>query len=115
MIGIILIAILFGIGLWGVVAQTHLVKKIISLGIINSTVIILFIYFASQRGSTAPILLGQEAEIVDPVPQALMLTAIVIGIALTALALVLAYRIYRKFHSLDIQDISKQLDGEVDG
>jgi multicomponent Na+:H+ antiporter subunit C len=102
----ILIAAIFMVGLWGVVTKANLIKKVMGLTIINSAVVLLFVYYGSLSGETAPIL-GSREEMVDPLPQALMLTAIVVGICIVALALVLVYRLYLKFGSLDVRAIEK--------
>jgi multicomponent Na+:H+ antiporter subunit C len=99
-----LILALFLLGVWGLVRKHNLIKKVISLSLINSALIILFVYLGSLSGSTAPIMIGGPgARVVDPLPQALTLTTIVIGICLTALALVLVARIYRHRGTLDIR------------
>jgi len=103
-----LILALFLLGVWGLVGKHNLIKKVISLSLINSALITLFVYLGSLSGSTAPIMLGGlEAPVVDPLPQALTLTTIVIGICLTALALVLVARIYRHHGTLDIRRLEK--------
>ena len=83
-----------------------------ALNIINSSVVILFIYKGSLSGNLAPILTEGQKDIVDPVPQALMLTAIVVGLCITALALVLIYRLYRFYNTLDITEIEKRIHNE---
>jgi len=108
MINIILISSLFITGAAGLILTKNLVKKVMALGIINSAVVILFIYQGSLKGSLAPIILKGNEKIVDPVPQALMLTAIVVGICVTALALALVYRLYRIHRTLDIGEIEKK-------
>lgn len=98
-----LILALFLLGVWGLLWKSNLIKKVISLSLINGALVILFVYLGSLSGSTAPIMLrGSEQPVVDPLPQALTLTTIVIGICLTALALVLVSRIYRHRGTLDI-------------
>jgi multicomponent Na+:H+ antiporter subunit C len=97
------------LGVWGLIRKNNLIKKVIALNIINSTIIIFFIYLGSLSGKTAPIVLEAAADMVDPLPQALMLTAIVIGISITALALVLVAKIYSHFGTLDIRRIEKAL------
>jgi len=95
------------IGIWGIVGKENLIKKIIGLNITNSAVILFFILIGHRRGSTAPIMEKGVKNVVDPLPQALMLTTIVIGICLTALALALSLKMYRKYHTLDISQIEK--------
>ncbi len=103
-----LIIVLLLIGIGGLILSKNLIKKVIALNIINSAIVILFIYLGSLSGDEAPILLEQTGSIVDPVPQALMLTAIVVGICLTALALSLTYRLQRIYGTLDIYEIEKK-------
>lgn len=100
-----LIGAIFLVGLWGVLSLPNLVKKVVGLSIANSAVIMFFVYYASLSGETAPILTGETAAPVDPLPQALMLTAIVIGVCVVALSLVLVYRLYQRFGTLDIRRI----------
>jgi multicomponent Na+:H+ antiporter subunit C len=91
--------LVFMIGLYGVMSKNNLIKKIMGL---------------TRKGGLAPILeKGTTGGIptiivVDPLPQALMLTAIVIGISVTALALALIVKIYSKYKTLDIQQLSKE-------
>ena len=106
------IIVLFLLGIWGLLGKDNLIKKVIALNIINSAIIILFVYLGSLSGTTAPIMLKGIADIVDPLPQALMLTAIVIGISVTALALTLISKIYRHFGTLDIRRIEKAMKKE---
>ena len=124
-----LIGAVFAVGIWGVIAQRNVIKKIIALSIANSAIIMLFIYFGSRSGNTAPILTGALATVdssgeaatvnggaggghlvpVDPIPQALTLTAIVVGICVVALALVLVYRLYQRYGTLDATELEKMV------
>jgi len=115
----ILIVILTLTGIWGTIACRNLIKKVIGLGIVNSGVVMLFVYVGSRSGSHAPILIGQTAgldasQIVDPLPQALMLTAIVVGVALTSLALVLAYGIHATYGTLDIREAERRAKEQLE-
>ena len=103
----LLIVAIFLVGLWGVMNRANMVKKVMGLSIANSAIILLFIYFGSLSGETAPIE-GTGETMVDPLPQALMLTAIVVGVCVMALALVLVYRLYLKFHTLDMREIERR-------
>ena len=107
-----LIVVLFILGIWGMVKKDNLIKKVVALNIFNSSIVIFFIYLASRSGSTAPIMERGIRDTVDPLPQALMLTAIVIGICLTALALSLVLKMYRRYQTLSIQRIQKKLHSE---
>jgi len=107
---IYLIIILFVLGIWGMVGKDNLIKKVMALSILNSAIVILFIYLGSRSGSTAPIMEENIGAVpVDPLPQALMLTAIVIGICLTALALSLILRIYHRYGTLSISRIEDSI------
>lgn len=108
------ILVLLLVGVWGLIRKRNLIKKVIALSIINSAIVMLFLYSGSYSGRNAPILIGGTTDIVDPVPQALMLTAIVVGICLTALALALVYRMYQRYHTLDITKIEAQVEQEYE-
>ena len=108
----ILLLLLFLVGFWGIIAKKNIIKKIFSLNLITSAVVILFILEGSRVGDHAPILSDGIERVVDPVPQALMLTAIVIGVCLTAFALALAFHLYKTTGSFDIDAIRKQVHNE---
>ena len=109
---IILMLILTGVA--GVIMADNLIKKIMSLGILNSALVILFVWAGSLSGSEAPILLDGVRDIVDPLPQAVMLTAIVIGVCVTAVALAFVLRIYDSWGTVSrrrIEQLRKRQDG----
>ncbi len=111
MIERILILLLFLIGFGGILGKRNIIKKVFGLTIMNSTAVILFVVEGARIGEEAPILgegLGGR-RVVDPVPQALMLTAIVIGVCVTAYALALAFRLYRASGTFDIEEIKRRL------
>jgi multicomponent Na+:H+ antiporter subunit C len=106
-----LIILLFSTGLWGILSGRSLIRKIIGLSLLNSSVIVLFILGGIAGGTTAPILTAaNQGLIVDPLPQALMLTAIVVGLSVTAVALILTVRLYRSLGTIDIEEIEKRLE-----
>ncbi len=106
--------LVFMIGLYGVMSNNNLIKKIMGLTIMNGSIVLFFISIGFREGGLAPILEKETTGdilttiVVDPLPQALMLTAIVIGISVTALALALIVKIYAKYKTLDIQQLSKE-------
>lgn len=104
-----LIGAVFLIGIWGLLSRRNLIKKVLALGIANSAIVLFFVYYGSLSGETAPILGADDAAMVDPMPQALMLTAIVVGICVVALALALVVRIYRATGSLDMRSVEKKV------
>ena len=112
MIERILLLLLFLAGFWGIVGKKNIIKKIFGLTIINSAAVILFVLEGSRAGVHTPILEEGISNVVDPVPQALMLTAIVIGVCVTALALALAFRLYQSSGSFDIDIIRKRVHDE---
>lgn len=104
--------ILFCVGLYGVLRKRNLVKIIISLGIIEYSMNLFFVLVGYRFHGRAPIL-AKDQEIlnmVDPLPQALVLTSIVIGLGVTALLISIAVRIYEKYGTFDITKI-KRLKG----
>lgn len=96
---------LFIIGLYGLLGKKNLVKKLIGMNIMQSAVILFFIVHAHKWGATVPIrdvASGTQAtNYINPIPHALMLTAIVVSVATTGVALTLILKIYRRYHSLD--------------
>lgn len=122
-----LIGLVFLVGMWGVLSKPNIIKKIIALNVMNGAVVMFFVHHSSRSGTTAPIRSGDVAGagqglMVDPLPQALMLTAIVVGICITALGLALAVLLYRKFGTLDMRKIEEvawsptsSSDGEAHG
>ncbi|MCF7954065.1 MAG: cation:proton antiporter subunit C [Spirochaetales bacterium] len=107
MIERLLLLLLFLTGFWGILEKKNIIKKIFGLTLINSAAVLLFVIGGSETGKHTPIMEKGIVEIVDPVPQALMLTAIVIGVCVTALALALAYRLYKASGSFNIDTIRK--------
>lgn len=99
--------VLFLIGLYAVVAERNLIKKVIGFGIMEYAVNLFFVLVGYKAGGEAPIFQeGVLAQVfVDPLPQALVLTSIVIGLGTTALMVGLCIRIYQRFGTFDINEI----------
>lgn len=96
------------IGLWAVLARDNLVKKIIGLTILQTAVFLFYISIGKVAGGTAPIVWPEKPDAVpyeNPVPHVLMLTAIVVGVAVTAVALALIVRIKAAYGSIEEDDI----------
>ncbi len=108
MIPFILCLILFLIGLFGIITQKNLIKIIIGLAIMEYSVNLFLIMIGYMKEGTAPIWAEQfkPGSYVDPLPQAMILTAIVIGLATTTLLLAIAIRLYKKYGTLDIRKIN---------
>ncbi len=105
----LLCLILFCIGLYGVLRKRNLVKIIIGLGIIEYSMNLFFVLLGYRFGGRAPIADQNQGivNMVDPLPQALVLTSIVIGLGVTALVISIAVRIYEKYGTFDITKIKK--------
>jgi multicomponent Na+:H+ antiporter subunit C len=109
MLNYILCFILFLVGLYGVLTRKNIIKIIIGLCIMEYSLNLFFIMIGYIKGGAAPIVdlsSTRPASYVDPLPQALVLTAIVIGLATTALLLAIAIKLYRKYKTFDIDKIN---------
>ena len=101
--------ILFLVGLYGIVTRRNLIKIVISFTIMEFSVFLLFTLIGYIDEGAAPILtknLPENTVFVDPLPQAMVLTAIVIGLATSAMLLAIAIRIYKKYGTFDIRKIN---------
>jgi multisubunit Na+/H+ antiporter MnhC subunit len=112
MIAYIMCFILFLVGLYGVITRRNLVKIAVSLSIMEISTFLFFALVGYIDGGAAPIVNPSDpAKVyVDPLPQALVLTAIVIGLATTAMLMAVIIRLYRKYGTFDIREI-KNLRG----
>ena len=100
---------LFLVGLYGLLTKRDLVKIILSSGIMGYACNIMLVLFGYRRGAVYPILeKGRDAgPMVDPLPQALVLTSIVIELGVTALLAALAIRLFQKYRTYDITKIRR--------
>lgn len=95
-------------GFYIVIAQGNLVKKIVGLNIFQASVFLLFISMGNVEGGTAPILMEGATRYSNPLPHVLILTAIVVGVATTALALALVVRINEAYRTVEEDEIHEQ-------
>ena len=102
------VVVLMMIGFYIVIAHGNLIKKIVGLIIFQTSVFIFYISMAKVDGGTAPILADGIKLYSNPLPHVLILTAIVVGIATTALALALAVRIKEAYGSIEEEEIQKK-------
>jgi multicomponent Na+:H+ antiporter subunit C len=102
-------AVLLMIGFYAVVARTNLIKKLIGLSLFQAAVFLLYITMGKVTGGTAPILPKGVSDAIysNPLPQVLILTAIVVGISTTALGLGIIVRIQEEYGSIDEKDIQE--------
>ena len=105
----LLCLVLFCIGLYCVLRKRNIIKIILGLVIVEYAVNLFFILIGYRSHGRAPILAQDQqiANMVDPLPQAMVLTTIVIGMAITVLAVGLAVRIYEKYGTFDITKIRR--------
>ena len=107
--------ILFGIGFANLFFQKNLIKKIIGFNIMDTAV---FLFLAEKgyiAGRMAPIVVDgiQDVEAyINPIPSGLVLTGIVVSVSVSALMLALTIRLYHRYHTLDLDEISAQLRKE---
>ncbi len=94
-------------GFYIVIANENLIKKLIGLNIFQVSVFILFISMGYLDQGTAPIYSEAYTQYSAPLPHVLILTAIVVGIATTALGLALTVRIYQAYGSIDEAEIAE--------
>lgn len=101
-------ALLFVIGFSNLLFHKNMIKKIIGLNIMDTAIYLLLASQGYIRGRRAPILseAGSVAsEYVNPIPSGLVLTGIVVSVSVTALMLSMTVRMYRKYHTLDLDKI----------
>ncbi len=103
-----IIVALMMIGLYIVIAHENLVKKIIGLNIFQVSVFLFYITMAKIKGGTAPILAEGIEVYSNPLPHVLILTAIVVGVATTALGLALVVRIRDAYGTIEDDEIEAQ-------
>lgn len=111
--------VLVMIGLYAMIVKRNLVKKIIGMNILQTAVILFYVSVGAKKKATIPILAhahdGAEhavhtAEIMNPLPHVLMLTAIVVAVATLGVALALATKIYRRYGTLEEDEIIKRIE-----
>jgi multicomponent Na+:H+ antiporter subunit C len=108
-------AALFSLGLFCVIGRRNVIKVVMGLSLMEASTYLLLVSLAYRRNGTAPVLAGRptgtsEKEIVhgtvsDPVLQNFCLTAVVIGVAVTAVFLTIAVRVAQHYRSIDTADI----------
>lgn len=102
------VIVLMMTGLYVVIAKGNLIKKVIGLNIFQGSVIMFYVSMGKVKGGTAPIndaSLPADQLFSNPVPHVLMLTAIVVGVATTALALALVVRIREAYDTIEEDEI----------
>ena len=95
-------------GFYIVISRENLIKKVIGLNIFQTSVFLLYITIGKVRGGTAPIVSEEFTVYTNPLPSVLILTAIVVGVATTAVALALVVRIHEAYATIQENEIREQ-------
>jgi multicomponent Na+:H+ antiporter subunit C len=95
------------IGLYITISRGNLVKKVMGMNVFQVSVILLYVSMGKVSGGTAPILIEGQSDIIysNPLPHVLMLTAIVVGVASTALGLALVVRVHEAYGTVEEDEI----------
>lgn len=107
--------ILFGIGFANLLFQKNLMKKIIGFNIMDTAIYLFLAEKGYITGRIAPIIVNgiqDPAHYINPIPSGLVLTGIVVSVSVTALMLSLTIRLYQRYHTLDLDEISAKLRKE---
>ena len=101
--------ILFGIGFTSLMLQKNMIKKIIGFGMMDSAIYLFLAAKGFIEGRKAPIVVNGVTKMsayINPIPSGLVLTGIVVSVSVTSLMLALTVRLYRRYHTLDIDEIT---------
>ena len=107
--------LLFGIGFANLLFQRNLIRKIIGLNIMDSSIYLFLAEKGYIEGRLAPIVVNGIQDVdtyINPIPSGLVLTGIVVSVSVTALMLSLTVRLYKRYHTLDLDEISARLKKE---
>ena len=100
--------VLFLIGLYGLVARRNIIKSIMSIGILQMAIILFFVSINASETAPAPIGRQFISLPTDPVPHALMITAVVIGISVTAVSLTMFITLYHNYGSTNWNKVRRK-------
>ena len=105
--------LLMMIGFYAMIGKKNLVKKVIGMNIFQTSIILYFISIGSKKGATIPVVEHghggtiQAIQYINPIPHVLMLTAIVVMVSTFGVAMALIIMIYRKYHTIEEDEILK--------
>jgi multicomponent Na+:H+ antiporter subunit C len=107
--------VLMTVGLYVMVAHRNLLKKLIGMTIFQTAIILFFLLTSVKRHATLPIVTEglPAAAAMNPLPHALMLTAIVVMVATTGVALAILVRLYERYHSIEEDELAERVDAET--
>lgn len=107
--------ILFGIGFTTLLFNRNMIKKIMGFNIMDTAIYLFLAAKGYVEGRKAPIVVDGVTEMeayINPVPSGLVLTGIVVSVSVSAVMLALTIRLYRRYHTLDIDEIAKAVQKE---
>ncbi|MDP6430253.1 MAG: cation:proton antiporter subunit C [Rhodospirillales bacterium] len=107
-----IVIVLMMIGFYVVISQGNLIKKMVGLNVFQVSVFVFYISMSKVFGGAAPILDDSITEYSNPLPHVLILTAIVVGVATTALGMALVVRIRDAYGSIEEHEIQTAEDAE---
>ena len=113
--GEVIAMVLFGIGFANLMFQKNLIKKIIGFNIMDTAIYLFLAEKGYIAGRMAPIVVDGIQEVsayINPIPSGLVLTGIVVSVSVSALMLSLTIRLYQRYHTLDLDEISLRLEKE---
>lgn len=105
------VVVLMMMGFYMVISQPNLIKKIVGLNVFQVSVFVFYITMGKVRGGTAPILTEGAEAYSNPLPHVLILTAIVVGVATSALGLALTVRIKEAYGTIEEDEIAEMENG----
>ena len=106
---------LFGIGLINLLLQKNLIKKIIGLNIMDTAIYLLLATQGYIKDRMAPIIVNGNTDpnlYINPVPSGLVLTGIVVSVSVSALMLALTIRLYKRYHTMNLDEILRHIQKE---
>ncbi len=106
------VVVLMMIGFYCVIARGNMIKKLMGLGLFQTSVFILFVSAGKIVGGSTPILVDGVEVYSNPLPHVIVLTAIVVGVAITAVGLALTVRIQEAYGTIEDDHLGDHLDGE---
>lgn len=107
--------ILFAIGLYTLLTHSNLLKKVIGINIMETSIFLFFVSIGYIKGANAPIidLTNGNLTYINPLPSAMILTGIVVGVSVTAFALSIIVKIHQAYGTLELDEIMEIRSGKT--
>ncbi|MEA2066336.1 MAG: cation:proton antiporter subunit C [Thermotogota bacterium] len=106
----------FFIGIAGLFFNRNILKKVLSLAVVEISTVLFYTGISSVNGITAPIITSVDGYVItmaNPIPQAVIITGIVIGFAVLSLLLVFTVMLHNRYHTLDVHTIERIFERET--